>query len=152
VGIVWAGNPEHPNDLHRSAKLSDLEPLFSAGQIAFYSLQQRTAAEEREQLGARKMSDVVAGCTDFLDTAHVIRQLDLVIAVDTSVAHLAGALGKPTWLLLPFAPDWRWFLNRVDSPWYPSMRLFRQPAPGAWAALVTQVKNELSNAVRAKNS
>jgi ADP-heptose:LPS heptosyltransferase len=80
---------------------------------------------------------------DYADTAALVSQLDLVISVDTSVAHLAGALGRPVWLLLPCAPDWRWLLGRADSPWYPTMRLFRQPQPGDWKAVIDQVEREL---------
>jgi hypothetical protein len=84
---------------------------------------------------------------DFSDTAAIIMSLDLVISVDTAVAHLAGALGKPVWTLLPFAPDWRWMLNRDDSPWYPTMRLFRQPSPGDWESVISRVHNELEKSL-----
>lgn len=90
-----------------------------------------------------KFIDYTDAIQDFSDTAAFIGNLDLVISVDTAVAHLAGALGKPVWTLIPFAPDWRWMLNRADSPWYPTMRLFRQPAPGDWKSVITKVKDEL---------
>ena len=92
--------------------------------------------------------DYTSEIDDFSDTAAFIENLDLVISVDTAVAHLAGALGKPVWILLPYASDWRWMLNRDDSPWYPSMRLFRQNAPGDWAALMAVVGKELENLVK----
>jgi ADP-heptose:LPS heptosyltransferase len=92
----------------------------------------------------RRITDLGSHFDDFSDTAAVIAQLDLVIAVDTSVAHLAGALGKPVWILLPFCPDWRWLLDRADSPWYPTARLFRQPCINDWDSVIAQVSRELS--------
>ena len=85
---------------------------------------------------------------DFSDTAALMESLDLVIAIDTAVAHLAGAIGKPVWTLIPFAPDWRWMLNREDSPWYPTMRLFRQPSPGNWQSVIAKIVEELRNYVK----
>jgi hypothetical protein len=95
-----------------------------------------------------KLIDYTEEINDFSDTAAFIQNLDLVISVDTSVAHLAGALGKPVWTLLPFVPDWRWMLNREDSPWYPTMRLFRQPAPGDWGSVIERLKDALDEFVR----
>ncbi len=91
------------------------------------------------QLPPKQLTDLASQLTDFTETAAAIMNLDLVISVDTSVAHLAGALGKPVWLLLPFSPDYRWLLGRDDSPWYPTMRLFRQPSPGAWEKVIAAV-------------
>ena len=91
------------------------------------------------------MLDLAPMLGDFTDTAHTVMNLDLVIAVDTAVAHLAGALGRPVWVLLPFDPDWRWLLDRSDSPWYPTMRLFRQPAPGRWDEVIARVVESLNS-------
>ena len=90
-----------------------------------------------------KLIDYTEEINDFSDTAALVENLDLIISVDTSVAHLAGALGKPVWTLIPFVPDWRWMLNREDSPWYPTMRLFRQPSHGDWESVIAKVKDEL---------
>lgn len=97
--------------------------------------------------------DLTGEIRDFADTAALIQNLDLVISIDTAVAHLAGALGKPVWTLLPFVPDWRWLLDREDSPWYPTMRLFRQPSPGDWHSVISRVGEELRRRMREmKNS
>ncbi|WP_448572759.1 tetratricopeptide repeat protein [Trichothermofontia sp.] len=142
VGLVWAGSPDHPNDAQRSCGLEVLRPLLALSDIAFYSLQVGSPAlalaalPEAEQA---QIADLSPQLTDFGETAAAIAQLDLVITVDTSVAHLAGALAKPTWVLLSYIPDWRWLLDREDSPWYPTLRLFRQPQPGNWEPVITQV-------------
>ena len=130
--------------------LTALEPLFTAKNVAFYSLQVAPTAEfsgeATRQDALIKLENLIH---DFSDTAALMAQLDLVIAVDTSVAHLAGALACPVWVLLPFAPDWRWLLERDDSPWYPTMRLFRQPAPGDWPSVVQSVRAALAEDGRA---
>ena len=95
--------------------------------------------------------DLTHEISDFSDTAALIENLDLVISVDTAVAHLAGALGKPVWTLLPFSPDWRWMLNREDSPWYPTMRLFRQSEPGDWETLIAHIEKELGALIKMRN-
>jgi tetratricopeptide (TPR) repeat protein len=145
IGIVWAGNPNHRNDHNRSIGLQDLRPLFELTDVRFVSLQKELGAGDLDKLQA---SPRVVHCgesiTSFLDTAAIVSLLDLVITVDTSVAHLAGALGKPVWVLLPFAPDWRWLLDRNDSPWYPTARLFRQARPGDWAGVIDHVIARLS--------
>ncbi|WP_448191367.1 tetratricopeptide repeat protein [Azospirillum sp. sgz301742] len=142
VGLVWAGNAGHRNDANRSipaALLGDL--VRGAPDVEFVSLQVGPAA------GALSgVADAGSGFTDFADTAAVIGGLDLVISVDTAPAHLAGALGCPTWVLLPAAPDWRWGLGRDDTPWYPSARLFRQPSPGDWPAVIAAVGAALGGA------
>jgi tetratricopeptide (TPR) repeat protein len=143
VGLVWAGNPGS-NYRKRSLSLSMLAPLSAAGDITFYSLQLGDAA--RQVLApphGMKVIDHSRELIDFAETAALTANLDLVIAVDTAVAHLAGALGKAVWVMLPFAPDWRWMLERADSPWYPSMRLFRQTTFGDWDQVVQRVAREL---------
>jgi hypothetical protein len=147
VGLVWAGEPRHRNDRSRSVALPQLRPLLDVPGTCFFSLQKGSATAALAALAPRdrdRLPDLAASFEDFGDTAHAVAALDLVIAVDTSVAHLAGALGKPVWLLLPSTPDWRWQLHRADSPWYPSARLFRQPAPGDWGAVVAQVAAALA--------
>jgi tetratricopeptide (TPR) repeat protein len=142
VALAWAGNPKHVRDAQRSVKLSQLAPLAHID-ARFYSLQKGPAAAQQIAAGM-KLIDLAGELTDFADTAALLSNLDLLITVDTAVAHLAGALGKPVWLLLTQAPDWRWLLHRADSPWYPSMRLFRQPAAGDWAAVLGRVAAELA--------
>ncbi|WP_448562212.1 tetratricopeptide repeat protein [Trichothermofontia sp.] len=142
VGLVWAGSPEHPNDAQRSCGLRVLWPLLALADIAFYSLQVGAPALELAELPEvyrARVTDLSPQLTDFWETAAAIKQLDLVITVDTSVAHLAGALAKPVWVLLSYLPDWRWLIDREDSPWYPTARLFRQPHPGNWEQVITQV-------------
>lgn len=139
VGVVWTGNPRHVNDLNRSMPTSFLTPLLQSGDAAFFSLQVGAAAEDSATLSSERIHDLAPEIGDFADTAAIIANLDLVISVDTAVAHLAGAMGRPTWLLLPHVPEWRWLLHRDDTPWYPNMRLFRQKAPGDWSELVERV-------------
>lgn len=148
VGFVWAGNPVHARDFLRSAPLAAFRPLADIPGVHFFSLQKGGAAER--QLAEQPIAGVVnlaPQLDDFRDTAAVIDALDLVITVDTSVAHLAGALGKETWLLLPHVPDFRWMLDRSDSPWYPTMRIFRQPAPREWGPVFADVEQELRTRV-----
>jgi len=150
VGFVWAGNPVHARDFLRSAPLDAFRALASVPGARFFSLQKGEAAER--ELDSHPIDGVVnlaPHLNDFRDTAAVIDALDLVITVDTSVAHLAGALGKETWLLLPHVPDFRWMLEREDSPWYPTMRLFRQPAPRDWGTVFANVERALRERVAA---
>jgi len=114
---------------------------------SFYSLQKGPAAAQQAPAGM-KFINVAGELKDFADTAALLSNLDLVITVDTAVAHLAGALGKPVWVLLPFAPDWRWLLGREDSPWYPTMRLFRRPTAGDWDSVVARVAAQLAVVAR----
>jgi len=145
VGLVWAGNPLHKNDRNRSCPLATLAPLAHLPHLALFSLQTGTAAGQIDQPPPGMiLHDVGRTLGDFADTAAVIAHLDLVITVDTAVAHLAGAMGKPVWTLLPFAPDWRWRQHSAHTPWYPTMRLFRQPAPGAWEAVCQSVVDALT--------
>lgn len=143
VGVAWAGNPKHPNDLRRSMPAEKLFPLLGISGAAIHSLQILPQGGPPKSLLDAGLIDLAASITDFADTAAVISELDLVITVDTAVAHLAGALGRPVWTLLPFVPEWRWGLHREDTPWYPTMRLFRQPAPGDWDAVIHRVFEEL---------
>jgi tetratricopeptide (TPR) repeat protein len=138
IGLVWRGSSIHTNDANRSVALECLSPLFRSGDV-WVSLQKEVPALDQPMLRASGLCDLTADLADFADTAALIAALDLVIAVDTSVAHLAGALGKPVWLMLPFAPDFRWLLERNDSPWYPSMRLFRQQRLGDWQGVIARI-------------
>ena len=143
VGLAWAGNPEHGNDRNRSLALAELARLFEVPGIAWFSLQQgERAAQISSTPGAEGLMPLAADAT-LLQTAALVAELDLVVSVDTSIAHLAGALARPVWVLLPFAPDWRWQLGREDSPWYPTARLFRQSRARDWASVVTPVATEL---------
>jgi len=149
VGLVWAGNPKHAEDRSRSLPLSGLLPLLGCG-AALFALQPEVRPADRAVLAATPaIVDLGGALADFGDTAAAVAALDLVISVDTSVAHLAASLGKPTWVLLPFSPDWRWMLGRDDSPWYPAVRLFRQPALGDWEGVVAAVQAALSREVNA---
>lgn len=133
VGIVWAGNPEHIKDRERSIPLELLAPLLTVPGVRFYSLQKGIAADEaRTSSLPAPIDDIAGGCRDYADTAAAIMALDLVIAVDTSVAHLAGALGRPIWMLVARPADWRWGLDGEETAWYPSLRMFRQQQRGQW--------------------
>ncbi len=124
-------------------------PLACLKGVTFYSLQKgKTGKQAKNPPAGMKLIDYTDEIGDFSDTAALIENLDLVIAVDTSVAHLAGALGKPVWTLLPFVPDWRWFLDREDSPWYPTMRLFRQPSLGDWESVIHRITHQLHKMVK----
>jgi Flp pilus assembly protein TadD len=143
VGLVWAGKLKP--DPNRSMKLSSLAPLGQVPGVRFFSLQKGTAAAEaKTPPTGMELVDWTSELKDFADTAALIANLDLVISIDTSVAHLAGAMGKPVWTLLPFNSDWRWLLERQDSPWYPTMRLFRQETPGDWQTPIQKLTEELS--------
>jgi Tfp pilus assembly protein PilF len=143
VGLAWAGNPAHTNDRNRSMTLSLLAPLFALPDVSFFSLQVGQRSDEVSAF-APHVVDLSGRLSDFADTAAVIEALDLVIAVDTAVVHLAGALGRPAWVLLPFAPDWRWMIDREDTPWYPTLRLFRQPRRGDWQTVIARVRGQLA--------
>ena len=144
VGLVWAGSKTHRNDHNRSIDLNQLKLLLPREDCEFYSLQVGRENSENDQiLGEFGVSDLSSQLTDFSMTASAILQLDLIITVDTVVAHLAGALGKQVWTLIPFIPDWRWLMERSDSPWYSSMQLFRQPARGDWESVLIEVAQSL---------
>jgi Flp pilus assembly protein TadD len=144
IGIAWSGNPAHLNDHNRSIPFEALAPLLTheADWIALQNDIRPSDGAAFARAGCVRFFGDALG--DFSDAAALTDQMDLVISVDTSLAHLAGALGKPVWILLPFTPDWRWLLGRDDSPWYPSARLFRQPAPGDWPSVLEAVRAELA--------
>jgi tetratricopeptide (TPR) repeat protein len=146
VGVVWAGNPRHKGDRQRSLPAEELLPRLVMPGVKLFSLQKDLRAADAPAVAAlgRDIVDLALRLGDFSDTAAAVTALDLVIAVDTSVAHLAGALGRPVWTLLPYALDWRWLRDREDTPWYPSMRLFRQRAPLAWDDVVARMSAELA--------
>jgi tetratricopeptide (TPR) repeat protein len=145
IGLTWSGERSHDNDLNRSMRLATLAPLFDLPDLTFVSLQHEVREEDAALLAARgEVLSIGADFKDFSDTAAAIGALDAVISVDTAVAHLAGALGKPLFLLLPFAADFRWLRERCDSPWYPTARLFRQPQFGDWPGAVNMLRDTLA--------
>jgi Flp pilus assembly protein TadD len=145
VGIAWAGRPTHPNERNRSMKLAQFGPLAAIPNIEFFSLQKgEAAAQAASPPTGMHLRDLTAQLPEFADTAALIDNLNLVISVDTAVAHLAAAMGKPVWILLPYVPDWRWMLKRTDSPWYPTVRLFRQPQRGDWAQPLREITRALA--------
>ncbi|MBK9114871.1 MAG: tetratricopeptide repeat protein [Betaproteobacteria bacterium] len=140
VGLVWAGNPDHPGDRSRSIALDALAPLGAVPGVRYFSLQKgERAAQARTPPPGLDLVDLSAAIGNFTDTAAIIANLDLVVCVDTAVAHLAGALGKDVWMLISQPPDWRWLLGRADTPWYPTMRLFRQAVRGRWDEAIAEV-------------
>ncbi len=149
VGLVWAGNPKHWQDKLRSMPLAALAPLATVQNVHFYSLQKGpTVAEAATPPTGMRLTNLTPKLDDFASTAAAIANLDLVITVDTAVAHLAGAMGKPVWTLIYSPPDWRWLLNREDSPWYPTMKLFRQTATDHdWLPVVERVVEKLKRVV-----
>lgn len=143
IGLAWSGNPLHKNDRNRSIALSELLPLISE-RFEWVSLQQEVRAADAAVLAAHSEVRHFGGqLKDYADTAALVELMDVVVTVDTSVAHLAGAMGKTVWILLPFNSDWRWLLGRADSVWYPAARLYRQPAFGDWASVIQRVCVEL---------
>lgn len=143
IGLVWAGNPTHRNDRNRSIPLSELSPLAGVPNVKWYSLQFGPAAGQARPPGL-ELTVLTNEARDFSDTAAMMMHLDLVITVDTAAAHVAGALGRPVWILVPAVPDWRWLLNRSDSPWYPTAKVFRQSQPAGWSEVIARVAKELS--------
>ncbi|MEN9265024.1 MAG: tetratricopeptide repeat protein [Thermostichales cyanobacterium BF4_bins_65] len=145
IGLVWAGKARFSSPYRqRSLPLASWQGVFPRPGIQLYSLQQGSAAAAIGECPDLNLIDLGQECQDLWDTARAIQSLDLVISVDTAVAHLSGSLGKPTWVVLPYAPDWRWFLRRSDSPWYSSLRLFRQTQPGNWQSVLDEVAVALS--------
>jgi len=147
VGLVWAGNPDSAYDQARSCALRDLAPLFEIHGCRFYSLQVGKAASDIRDAGL-PLIPLGEDFHDFGDTAAAMSQLDLIITVETAAAHLAGALGKPTWVLLAHVPAWRWLLDRPDSPWYPTLRLFRQTQAGDWTGVISALAQALEQYVK----
>lgn len=147
IGLAWAGRPVFRNDYNRSVRLDRLAPLFALD-AAFISLQKELRERDQDYLATQpRIGHFGDQLQDFDDTAALIACLDLVITVDTAVAHLAGALGKPVWILLPYTPDWRWLLEREDSPWYPTARLFRQARSGDWDAVISRITSSTAAAI-----
>jgi hypothetical protein len=152
VGLVWAGGIQNPNDHNRSLRLEQFGDLLHITGTKLFSLQKGEAAAQLGSISPDHITDLGPYLGDFADTAAAIQELDLIVSVDTAVAHLAGALAKPVWTLIPFAPDWRWMLDREDSPWYPTMRLFRQPAPGDWSSVIAHVTTQLTALVHRQSA
>jgi len=151
VALAWAGRPTHSNDRNRSLNLNELAPL-ARSDISFLALQKGPAAAQvAEPPNEMSLLPLDSQIVDFEDSAAILTLADLLITVDSSPAHLAGALGRPAWVLLPFIPDWRWLMEREDSPWYPSLRLFRQPARGDWPGAIAQVSKALDHWITEKN-
>jgi tetratricopeptide (TPR) repeat protein len=142
VGVAWMGSPRQASNQQRSIRLTELAPLLGLAGTHFFSLQLGDGVEQLAD-APLPIFDLAPYTADMADTAAQMEQLDLVITVDTAVAHMAGVLGRPVWLLLPRVPDWRWMLERDDSPWYPSMKLFRQQKSGDWASVVDRVRDQL---------
>jgi ADP-heptose:LPS heptosyltransferase len=142
VGLVWAGSTLYSDDINRSIPLALLADILALD-AQFHSLQKQVSATEEEAFKALDLQFHHQHLNDFAETAALVNEMDLVITVDTAVAHLAGALGKPVWILLPYIPDFRWLLDREDSPWYPTARLFRQTKAGGWDELIVRVKKAL---------
>jgi len=148
VGLAWSGNPAHAGDRHRSIPLAQLAPLFSApgsAGVQFVSVQNEVRDADRAALAQFGIIDLAAELHDLADTAAVLASVDRVISVDTVAVHLAGAMGRPTTLMLPYRPDFRWLLERADSPWYPTLRLIRQPQRGDWSQAIAQVAAALGS-------
>ncbi|MDX1486215.1 MAG: tetratricopeptide repeat protein [Alphaproteobacteria bacterium] len=144
IGFLWAGSTMNKKGMVRTVEAAHFERLIGFRGTKFYSLQYGdTAKELRTSEAFNAVEDLSPYLSGFAETAAVLDQLDLIITIDTYLAHLAGAMGKPTWVLLPYSPDWRWLLDRTDSPWYPSLRLFRQPTAGDWDAVFCDVEDAL---------
>jgi hypothetical protein len=144
VAIAWSGNTQHMNDRNRSIPLSALASLWSAAAAGFVGIQRDLREGDAELLAREpRVTQIGSQLDDFADTAAVVALVDLVVTVDTSVAHLAGAMGRPVWILVPFSPDWRWTLSGESSRWYPTARLFRQPSLGDWDSAIERLRGEL---------
>jgi len=142
IGLTWSGTALHKNDRNRSIALNLLEPLWQLD-ADYHSLQKEIKPEDEAALAKSPIATYEQQLQDFSDTAALITEMDMVVSVDTSVAHLAGALGKNVWIMLPFSPDFRWLLHRRDTPWYPTAKLFRQTKSGDWTSVIARVKKDL---------
>lgn len=143
VALAWAGHVRHANDRNRSIDLNLLDPLFACGGVSFVSIQREPRQGDVAKLAKAGITDLGPRLVDMADTAAILALADLTISVDTSVVHLAGAMGRETWVMLPFSPDWRWTLLNERSPWYPQLRLFRQRASGDWPNVIAEVRDTL---------
>lgn len=151
VGLIWAGNPGHKRDRDRSVPLALLAPLLEVEGVVFHALQADSAITQLSRSPFRgRMTRVFQRLLPFTEVAAAVSALDLVIGADTSIVHLAGAMGRPAWVMVSFVPDWRWMLSRDDSPWYPTFRLFRQPAPGDWPVVAGDLSKALAEAAKSK--
>ena len=150
MAIAWAGHAGHANDRNRSIALKLLEPLFAVTGISFVSIQRELRGDDVARIAQHGITHFGDELADMADTAAVIALADLTIAVDTSVVHLAGAMGRNVWVLLPSSPDWRWTLGGERSPWYPHARLFRQPALEDWPAAIAKARDALSQFAKAE--
>jgi hypothetical protein len=147
IGLSWAGNPNFVGDAQRSIGLPPLLPLLARGDVEFFSIQKVLHPGDGELMNSRGIVHLGDDIQSFDDTAAIISLLDLVISSDTSVVHLAGALGRPVWILLQYVPDWRWLIDRADTPWYPAARLFWQNSTRTWNPVIMQVNEALDDFV-----
>jgi hypothetical protein len=151
VGVAWAGSSHHVNDRNRSIALQRFSALFAAADVDFVALQKELAPGDAAVLAQHSnVMSLGPELDDFADTAALGSLLDLVVSVDTSVVHLAGAIGRPVWVLVPLAPDFRWLVGRTDSPWYPTVRLFRQSEPDDWEEVVERTRSEIERFVASR--
>lgn len=151
IGIAWHGNPHQKDGLIRRCSLRDMAPIWKVPGVRVYSLQVGAGSEELtigDRVPVREFADIDRDHGAFMDTAAIVENLDLVVTIDTSIAHLAGGLGRPVWLVLPYWSDWRWMIDRTDSPWYPTMRIFRQPRPEAWEPVFAAVRSALEERLK----
>ncbi|MBL8700354.1 MAG: tetratricopeptide repeat protein [Alphaproteobacteria bacterium] len=149
VGLVWAGNPQHGNDHNRSFRPLAFKPLFAVPGVRYFSLQkQRRTGDDADLAALGPITDLGPELKDFADTAAALSALDLLVAADTSIVHLAGALARPVWTMVPYSPDWRWLLAREDTPWYPTMRLLRQPRERDWGSVMARVARDIAALAR----
>lgn len=151
VGLVWAGRPTYRRDRARSMPFAALGPLWDIEGVSWYSLQVGERQSDLSSDPAGRIEDLSPYLSDFSETAAALSEMDLVVTVDTAIAHLAGALGRPCWVMLPFFTDWRWLMGRTDSPWYPSLRLFRQSERGDWGNVVASITDALTQRVGRQN-